>query len=367
MSNKKIDKASDKALNKDQYIEDQKAAQFGVFCDETLFSTIEEKREIVEGMLYAGDINMLHGIAGEGKSSLVDCLVANCTTGDAFLDLLRIQGAQDVVLCQAEGHRVEQNERWKTLMNTTKMDISKLVHINTAALNINDTEDCERLAEQLSAPILAGKRKKYDLFILDSLYQTIGGDSSNPGVVAEWIRNFRRYVVGHPALSDAGFLIISHPKKEGRDQAGNKIHNDAGDAFGSVNWRNFFSGIWMFYKPTRGNTNGTKREIKNGKKRDADKMISKLSLDFEMETNKYFTVITGKKADIYDYLKFCNKWVSKVALVRHLGGEMNMSANSLIGHANKLIDERLIRKEKRNGKLGYIVNGIQEEMEDVDG
>lgn len=340
---------------KQEQIEKLKSRQFGVFLDDFLYCSIPDKRPIIDHFLYAQDVLMFQGEPGEGKSTFMNQLMYNATTGTSFLGFLKINRPLSVLLIQVEGNRTEQNERMKALEVAVNFNSSNFVHINTANLCFDVEEDCKMLYEQINMPIQSGHRSGFDLVIIDPLYATIFGDPSKAEVAAQWQRGFRKYMQGHPALDKAGFVIVSHPKKSSIDGQGKTHHASASDAFGARNWSNFFSSIYAMRNPKKGNASGTKRKIEAGKRRDKDKLTNTFECDFNMDNDTYFINIDGRPGEVFEYMQGIGKWIGRQKLIKYFRGEYSISENALMCHINKLLDDKLIEKTKVNGKIGYRV------------
>ena len=268
------------------------STEYGLFWGRELYNYKDEKKILIEHLLYERDCMCISSKSGVGKSVLAKQLICNLTTGTPFLGTYNIPEPLNVLYVQTEGDRAETLERMSLLRKNHSIDNSKWVHLNFDGmeLNTNAGHGIDWFLEYIKTP-----QMNYDIIILDPLYTTVKGTMSSDEVATDWIRNVRKI----RRTYNCAMIILHHEGKEQFFQG--KSYEKADDnVFGSVYWNAFFNQNFKFKRY------GDMHILKRGKQR-SNKIVDEIKMRMEdtavsLQLVHYDQITSGGNTNAYDFI-----------------------------------------------------------------
>ena len=188
---------------------------------------------LVEGMIPAGNVTLLTGDGGSGKSLLALQLCASTVLGRSWIGTKPITKGRAFYL-SAEDDVPEVHRRMSDIASAERVSMRDLRGLTVAALADRDallaipgrlrgTLDPTPLYEALAARLAA---LKPSLIVIDTLADTFGGNEIERGPARQFVAMLRRLAIEFGAT----IVVLAHPSREG-------IKSERGDS-GSTGWSN---------------------------------------------------------------------------------------------------------------------------------
>lgn len=212
-------------------------SEYGIFWGNSLYEKAPLAGPIIENFLYEQDMLLIHAEEGIGKSVLVQQLMFDLTSANAFLGSFSIAKPMNVLWAQSEGSRGKHLDRIQDMKKCLKLDDKRWVHANTADICFDLREDAEKFFHLIDKPKI-----KYDVMIFDSLYGFVDGDLNNNKTAKDWTRNVRKIAGAY----QAAIIVLSHTGKDCYSNDGQKIDKGKKNVYGARHWAAFFSQIYHF-------------------------------------------------------------------------------------------------------------------------
>ena len=233
-----------------------------------------ERPALAEGFLYEGDVLMLFGEAGIGKSILTTQLACSFTLGMPLYDFFKVPTPRTVYYLQLEGEPEQAYERMSRMTPKLARD-STLLYWDARPVGIDLMVDLQR--ETLLKDI-AGWGKKPDLIIVDPLYQSVVGELARE-IPSKAIIRF--VGAARTLFKPCAIILVHHTKKPSYTREGKQIE-EVDPYFGST-WLKAFVNTSFLLKPGGGRYAGSQVMLVCKKSRGSD-VIKDLILHYEPET-----------------------------------------------------------------------------------
>ncbi len=221
----------------------------GIFSPATLEGrAIPERRWIVEGLIPAGNVTMLAGDGGLGKSLLAMQLLTCVTLGKPWLDLPTTQCSAFAVFCEDE--RDELHIRQQAINEHYGCSFSDLASClwmpRVGEANVmrhfgdKGANDPTAFYGEIKQRVKASEAR---LVVIDSLHDVFSGNENIRGNARQFISDLRAIIL--PV--DGAVLLLSHPSMSGM--------NTGTGAAGSTAWHNAVRSRLYLTRPIRKQSN----------------------------------------------------------------------------------------------------------------
>jgi len=214
-----------------------KAPRCTIHYGDNLYCEQRNEPSIIEGFLYEGDHMLIHAKKGVGKSVTAMEIMSAVTTGRPFLNIYPVNKICNVCWLQGESTHIKYDERIRNMKRAVAIDDSRRAFVNCKRLALNDNRDLEALMQTIKKTEI-----KYDLFIIDSLYNFVTGSKNSDEIAQRWIGNVD-YMLDEYGAS---CISLGHTGKDSYFQVqGDKEIVGKGDsAKGAVEWDAAFTTIY---------------------------------------------------------------------------------------------------------------------------
>ena len=233
-----------------------------------------ERPALAEDFLYEGDVLMLSGESGVGKSLLTTQLACSLTLGQRIYDFLAVPKVRAVYYLQLEGEPEQAYERMQRMTPKVRRD-SKLLYWDARdGIDLLDRLQAESLLKDIAAWGVPP-----ELLIIDPLYQSVFGELAREMPSKALIRFLG---AARKLFKPCAILLVHHTKKLSYDRMGKPIE-EADPYFGST-WLKAFVNTSFLVKPGQGQYAGDQVMLTCKKSRGSD-VIRDLILHFDPETD----------------------------------------------------------------------------------
>lgn len=234
-----------------------------------------ERPPLAEDFLYEGDVLMLVGESGVGKSILTTQLACSLTLGQPVYDFFKVPQPRYVYYLQLEGEPDQAYERMQRMASKVNRN-STLLYWDSRPQGIDLLNPLE---SQTLLKDIAGWGKKPDLIVIDPLYQSVFGELARELPSKAIIRFLG---AAKTLLKPCAFLLVHHAKKTSYDRAGKPIE-EVDPYFGST-WLKAYINTSFLLKAGGGQYAGDQVMLVCKKSRGAD-VVRDLILHYDPETD----------------------------------------------------------------------------------
>lgn len=130
--------------------------------------TISSTPQLVKGLIGEGQVMVIFGAGGTGKSNFSLHLAANLTSGEDFLDFYKIERPYRVLYIQGEGEEAMQQDRWLRIGKVVKQNDENFLNMHISGLALDTQTGVIDLIEGLK-----GVNFTPEVIIIDPLYKMI--------------------------------------------------------------------------------------------------------------------------------------------------------------------------------------------------
>lgn len=327
-------------------------SEYGLFSGAAIFDYSDEKKPIIEHLLYERDTIWIDSKAGEGKSLVAKTLICNLTTGTPFLETYNIHRPYKVLYVQTEGDRSETLERLNLLVEATPINNDNWVHMNWDGLALNSQGGFKEFQNRIW-----DMRMDYDVIIFDPLYTTVKGSLKEDDVASDWIRNIRKL----RAQYNCAFIILAHKPKDSYLQNGKLLEKGADNLFGSAYWIAFAN---QNFKLTNHNGLLTLRRGKQRSKKIVDLIEMKIvETDTMLKLTNREELSDRNSVVIYDMIEKADKPLS----VKRILAGTDIPQATIYRVLHNLLGEKRIEKIKVDRGYYYQIINPPVENEKLEG
>lgn len=234
-----------------------------------------ERPALVSDFLYEGDVLMLTGEPGVGKSIITTQLVCSLTLPQRVFDFFTVPQARIVYYLQLEGEPEQAYERMQRMSPKVSRN-SDLLYWDARPQGIDLLNPIET---QTILKEIAGWGKKPDLIVLDPLYQSVFGELARELPSKAIIRFLG---AARTLFKPCAFLLVHHTKRTSYTKDGKPIE-EVDPYFGST-WLKAFINTSFLLKAGGGQYAGDQVMLVCKKSRGAD-VIRDLILHYDPETD----------------------------------------------------------------------------------
>lgn len=195
--------------------------------------------ELIQGVLWDGDVVMLLGSEKAGKSILGLQMAFCLTSGTPFLDKYTVPNPVSVLYIQTEGKESEMvDTRMRNMQNTIDLDETKFSRIFQHFLPLDSKDAMDALITGIKY-----MDRPPRVIIIDSLYTSMEGDLNENHAVRTFISSVSRLL----SECNATLVIIHHETKE-QWESGKMVERGDRGSYGSVFLRAWVSHILYLKK-----------------------------------------------------------------------------------------------------------------------
>lgn len=186
------------------------------FLDPDELMSLPPRRWLVHPLLGVGEIGMIYGESGIGKSFLVIDLLISCAAGQKFAGYFDVDEAVRVAYCAGEGTG-GLAERFKAAIGGSGLDRALLKTNLTVCLDVPNLFEAGVGLHQFIADYKASGREGLDLLVIDTLHSATAGANENSaqdvGKIEASIKYLRKTL-------GCAVLLVHHANRAGTGERG---------------------------------------------------------------------------------------------------------------------------------------------------
>ena len=233
-----------------------------------------ERPAVADEFLYEGDVLMLVGEPGVGKSILTTQLACSLTSGIPIFDFFKTPTPRAVYYLQLEGRPEQAYERMQRMSQKIRLNSALFYWDCRRGLDLLDRIQVEALLRDIAAwgqPI--------GLLVIDPLYQAVFGEIARE-LPAKAIIRFLD--AARTLFKPCAILLVHHTKKSSYTREGKKVEED--DSFFGSQWLKAYVDTSFLLTVGGGRYAGEQVMLICKKSRGGD-VVKDLILHYEPETD----------------------------------------------------------------------------------
>ena len=247
----------------------------------------EDRKPLIDNIIWNKEKVILIGDAGIGKSILTQQMCFALSTGEPFLSEYTTNECSTLIV-QAEGELGETRMRVKNMLEGASWKADNFNLIFYPGLALDTDKGCHILVTIIDNKVKEGMPPP-KIIVLDPLYMMMQGDICNQKDVTAFCKNMRLIT----ARYQCALLILHHKHRQRRTPTGIPIQEGADSIFGSFAWKAFVDRLYDFSA-----LKGGVRRLSADKKR-AGGGIDSIDLTFIEPTPLLFEI----KGDISPFIR----------------------------------------------------------------
>src|SRR3990167_5615503 len=234
-----------------------------------------ERPALAEDFLYEGDVLMLVGEPGVGKSILTTQLACSLTLGQPVYDFFNVPIPRCVYYLQIEGEPEQAYERMQRMARKVSRNSTLLYwDARPQGIDLLDPIQTQTILKEI-----AGWGRKPDLIVIDPLYQSVFGELARELPSKAIIRFLG---AARTLFKPCAFVLVHHSKRTSYTRDGKPIE-EVDPYFGST-WLKAYINTSFLLKPGKGQYAGDQVMLVCKKSRGAD-VVRDLILHYDPETD----------------------------------------------------------------------------------
>lgn len=230
---------------------------------------MEERKAIVEGLIYEDSIHMIAAPPGVGKSMLSTQTMLQISNGLPVFGHLKVMEPATCLYLQSERPISEILERMKIMSGNMEINHDRIIVDNSLQgldlMNLNHQEIAMQRLRQIY------HLNPFKLVFMDPIYAMVAGGLSKD----EPASAFCRFSANVQSTFNTTNILIHHTNRGNKDEDGNRI---GADMYGSVWLEAHVTGLFMVNKREK----GTKLQcLKNSH----GNLIERIELEYDLDSH----------------------------------------------------------------------------------